>query len=143
MKQPSMEYGETIPAATEPQPMTDGTLHDEGDWQKIAAGLRKSIGGDAFQRWFGAASWGGAANGQGTVIVPGEIHQVWIETNYMPELLFAAGDATEGIHHIRVIVAELTGTSAETAGADHGSREPQVRKELPGDMLDKRAKAAG
>ena len=134
-----MENGEGFLADTEPQRTELGSIHGEGDWQKIAGILRKSIGADAFQRWFGGASWGGTENGKGTVVVPGEIHQVWIETNYLPELLFAAGEAQEGIHHINIAVAE----SAVTPGRQPVLSEPQVRKQLPGDMLDKRAKAAG
>lgn len=139
MKQPSMELGENVPAAQEPQDQAHGSIHDEGDWAKIEESLRKSIGSDAFQRWFGAASWGGASNGQGTVIVPGEIHQVWIETNYMPELLFAAGQAQEGLHKISIVVAETEATGEFPTTITL----PQVRKEMPGEMLDKRAAAAG
>jgi chromosomal replication initiator protein len=138
MKQPSMDIGESIPAAEELQEQTRGSSHDEGHWEIIAAALSKSIGGDAFQRWFGAATWGGVENGKGTIYVPGEIHQVWIETNYMLELLFAASEAHEGLHKISIIVAE---TSA--AGGIPSAAEPQVRKEMPGEMLDKRAIAAG
>lgn len=137
-----MELGESVPAAEEPQEQAYGSIHDEGAWAKIAETLRKSIGGDAFQRWFGAASWGGTSNGQGTVIVPGEIHQVWIETNYLPELLFAASQANEGLHKISILVAETVGMG-EVSIDDFSAAAPQVRKEMPGDMLDKRAAAAG
>jgi chromosomal replication initiator protein len=142
MKQPSMEFGESVPAAEEPQDQLHGSIHGEGDWGKIAEALRKSIGADAFQRWFGAASWGGASNGQGTVIVPGEIHQVWIETNYLPELLYAASQANEGLHKISIVVAEDSVTG-EASVDDYSAAAPQVRKEMPGEMLDKRAAAAG
>lgn len=141
MKQPLMDIGDRIPAAQVPHEKAQGLIHDEGDWEKITKALCKSIGGDAFQRWFGMASWGGAYNGQGTVIVPGEIHQVWIETNYLPELLFAANQGQEGLHKISVIVAETeaTGEAPKTST----TTEPQFRKEMPGEMLDKRAAAAG
>jgi chromosomal replication initiator protein len=142
MKQPSMEFGESVPVAEEPQDQAHGSIHDEGDWGKIAETLRKSIGGDAFQRWFGAATWDGASNGQGAVIVPGEIHQVWIETNYLPELLYAASQAIEGLHKINILVAENSGTG-EASIDDFSAAAPQVRKEIPGEMLDKRAAAAG
>ena len=137
-----MEFGESVPAAEEPQDQLHGSIHGEGDWGKIAEALRKSIGADAFQRWFGAASWGGASNGQGTVIVPGEIHQVWIETNYLPELLYAASQANEGLHKISIVVAEDSVTG-EASVDDYSAAAPQVRKEMPGEMLDKRAAAAG
>ncbi len=134
-----MDIGDSIPAAEEPRDTANGSIHVEGDWGKIAEALRKSIGGDAFQRWFGAASWGGATNGQGTVTVPGEIHQVWIETNYLPELLQAANLAHEGLHKVSIVIAE----GAPRGGSEAPAAEPQVRKEMPGEMLDKRAAAAG
>ena len=135
-----MELGESIPAAEEPEyAETVGSIQNNDDWEMIAANLRMSIGGDAFDRWFGAAAWGGASNGHGTIHVPGEIHQVWIETNYLPELLFAASQAHEGLHKISIVVAE-TAAAGDAAGK---APEPQVRKEMPGEMLDKRAAAAG
>ncbi|QTN33219.1 chromosomal replication initiator protein DnaA [Akkermansiaceae bacterium] len=143
MKQTPLEEEGHIPAVTQPQTAGRGAIHDGGEWETISAALRKSIGADAFQRWFGAASWGGSENGRGTVIVPGEIHQVWIETNYMPELLCAAGVAQEGIHRIGIEVAEHAEGAAENHVSEHRSSAPQVRTELPGDILDKRAKAAG
>ena len=139
MKQPSTEIGESVPSAEDPVSKTASAIHDEVAWQKIAEALRKSIGGDAFQRWFGAASWSVAAEGHGIVTVPGEIHQVWIETNYMPELLQAANLAHEGLHKISIAVAESALQDSEVAP----TAEPQIRKELPGEMLDKRAAAAG
>ena len=134
-----MDIGESVPNAEDPGSRPAGAIHDEGSWRKIAEALRKSIGGDAFQRWFGAASWSVAAEGRGIVTVPGEIHQVWVETNYMPELLQAANLAHEGLHKISIAVAESAPQDDEVAPAV----EPQVRKELPGEMLDKRAAAAG
>jgi hypothetical protein len=139
MKQPSTEIGESVPSAEDPVSKTASAIHDEVAWQKIAEALRKSIGGDAFQRWFGAASWSVAAEGHGIVTVPGEIHQVWIETNYMPELLQAANLAHEWLHKVSIAVAEQMLEGSETPVA----AEPQVRKEMPGEMLDKRAAAAG
>ena len=134
-----MKLGKNVVAVKETQDEARGSVHDEDAWKQISDMLSKSIGGDAFQRWFGAASWGGTLNGQGTVIVPGEIHQVWIETNYLPELLLAAGQAHEGLHKITIVVTEaspVNGSASEVL-------EPMLRKELPGDLLDKRATAVG
>ena len=139
MKQASTESRGYHHAESEYQSTGFEANHDGEAWEKISGSLRKSIGADAFQRWFGGASWGGSASGHGTVIVPGEIHQVWIETNYMPELLFAANEAGEGIHRVGIVVE----ATAAGSGEDCGVEAPQLRNELPGEMLDKRAKAAG
>ena len=63
------------------------------EWDDVASALRSSVGQDAFQRWFGAAEWKGVHDGVATLAVPGEIHQVWIETNYLPELQVAVLEA--------------------------------------------------
>jgi hypothetical protein len=52
-----------------------------GGWEGVCDELRSMVSHDAFQRWFRAARWLGCENGVATVAVPGEIHQVWIETN--------------------------------------------------------------
>ncbi len=134
-----MENGNSIPAAKEPNSDSSGPIHGTTEWELISAKLKKLIGTDAFQRWFGAAAWAGAENGIGAILVPGEIHQVWIETNYLPELVMAAGEACEGVHHITLSIA--------TEGAESVSPEStstvEIRKELTSEMLGKRAKAAG
>ncbi len=133
-----------------PEPLTEEIDYIEnvssddgaGEWQRISNFLRKSIGIDAFQRWFGAATWQSTSSGEGIVTVPGEIHQVWIETNYFPELMLAAGEVYEGMHHVKIMVAESSvDGSVENLLLDKSL--PEIRVELPGDMLEKRAKAAG
>jgi chromosomal replication initiator protein len=113
-----------------------------GEWKRISDLLRESIGSDAFQRWFGAAAWEVSEAGEGVVSVPGEIHQVWIETNYMPELLMAAAQVCEGMHHVRVELVEVV-RQVSDSGEPLRESLPDIRKELPGDLLEKRAKAAG
>jgi chromosomal replication initiator protein len=113
-----------------------------GEWQRISDSLRKAIGSDAFQRWFGAATWQSTTSGECVVTVPGEIHQVWIETNYFPELMLAAGEVREGMHHVKIAVADCAGDIAVDSDSTN-DKLPEIRKELPADMLEKRAKAAG
>ncbi len=139
MKQTTMEPEQTTDPAAERSTSLPNTLHPPTSWQKLSSTLRKSIGADAFQRWFGGASWTGAEDGEATLVVPGEIHQVWIETNYLPELMLAAGEAHEGLHHVKIVIA----ASEDHPASDPAQPGPQVRQELSGDLLEKRAKAAG
>lgn len=132
-----------------PKPLLENADHKEivssdggGEWQRISDSLKKSIGSDAFQRWFGAATWQGTASGEGIVTVPGEIHQVWIETNYLPELMLAAGEVREGMHHVKIMVAE-SALDCPEENIESNNSNPDIRIELPGDILEKRAKAAG
>jgi len=123
------------------QPQPSATPDVVESWIRIAMKLEKSIGKDAFQRWFGAAKWEGVADGVGTIFVPGEIHQVWIETNYLPELILAAGEFNEGMHHVKIAVAK--NAMAVGLETDPEKSEPVLRQELSSEMIDKRAKAAG
>lgn len=126
------------------KPMNHGGHHPaptHDEWSEISKLLSNSIGSDAFLRWFGSAKWSKAEDGHATVTVPGAIHQVWIETNYLPELMMAAGEIHEGLHHIRVTVAEIS-ASEESETPAH-SPTPNPRNELSADILAKRSKAAG
>ena len=77
--------GKEVPEGTEIPPtprIPEGAAH----WSQVCAALRQTVGEDSFQRWFRNAEWAGAEDGLATITVPGEIHQVWIEANYLPEL---------------------------------------------------------
>ncbi len=80
-------------------------LKESGVWAEVCGLLRAQVGEDAFQRWFRAASWAGHEDGVATVTVPGEIHQVWIETNYLPELSLAVNQVFSDVRDVRVAVA--------------------------------------
>ena len=77
---------------------------EDGDWTGVCGALRGIVGEDAFQRWFRAAEWAGEEGGIATVTVPGEIHQVWIETNYLPELTVAVNQVFSEVREVRVEV---------------------------------------
>lgn len=135
---------ESTAKQNQPEPMNNGgktPASGRDEWSEISKLLCKSIGNDAFRRWFGSANWTKAEDGQATVTVPGEIHQVWIETNYLPELLLAAGEIHEGLHHVRVTVSK----NSQEPNGDPIPETPATnpRTELSGDILGKRSKAAG
>jgi len=118
-----------------------------GDWSKVCEALKQSVGDDAFQRWFRSASWVGEQDGVGMVSVPGAIHQVWIETNFMHELGMAVNSVLGHIREVRMVLAEH-------AAPDHGDinsrpngaspKPPAARNvELDGEALARRTKASG
>jgi chromosomal replication initiator protein len=118
----------TLPEATAPA------------WLKICEALRKTVGADAFQRWFHAAAWVGHEDGVATIAVPGEIHQVWIEANYIPELVAAVGTELGPTREVKMVLAAAPPPTTATPAATHnGHRQPQ----LAGDALDKRLKSIG
>ena len=115
------------------------------DWTEISLRLSKSIGSDAFDRWFGSARLKTIEDGHATITVPGEIHQVWIETNYLPELLLAAGEVHEGLHHVSVALSEDPHLKSEEPNGQPTTPSPSQnpRTQLSGDILTKRSRAAG
>jgi chromosomal replication initiator protein len=115
------------------------TIKPNGDiWPLAEAKLRRMVSADAFQRWFGAASWRGVENGIATIEVPGEIHQVWIETNYLPELQTCLGELDDTIREVAVIVAAGVAGDAELKAP----REPATPS-LSDENLEKRQRAIG
>lgn len=115
-------------------------------WGRICAALRGIVGEDAFQRWFRSAEWVGEENAVAMISVPGEIHQVWIETNYLPELAVAVNQVLDSVREVRVVVASqllepvvLDGVQDEEEGMD----QPRGGKILEGEALERRIKATG
>jgi chromosomal replication initiator protein len=134
-------------AARDPHEANDPIPQAPGVWQEICEALRKSVGDDAFQRWFRAASWLGEQDGIGMIAVPGAIHQVWIETNFMPELGMAVNSVNGHIREIRMVVQ---GQDAAANGDHHGhdthnGHKTHTRKSptLEGEALERRIKSAG
>jgi chromosomal replication initiator protein len=117
---------------------------DGRGWDEICEALRVMVSPDAFQRWFGAARWMGVEDGAGSITVPGEIHQVWIETNYLPELTMAVSGIFEDVREVRVLVSDVPAASGETASHSlHTAARPTKAAMLEGEALDKRTKSAG
>ncbi len=66
-------------------------------WEKVKAKLSEYISADAFTRWFKNAEIVKADETPGIVGVQSDMHQIWIETNYMDELRAAFAEGA-GIH---------------------------------------------
>ena len=116
-----------------------------GDWSRVCEALRAQVGDDAFQRWFRAASWAGEEDGVGMVAVPGAIHQVWIETNFLTELGLAVNMAFPAVREVRVVLAENGSATHAHNGHHHtSSKKPSIKAvTLDGEALDRRIKACG
>jgi len=132
--------GNTIIREYEPAGIEAG----HGDiWQAASEELRRLVRDDAFQRWFGAAVWLGVENGTARIEVPGEIHQVWIEANYMPELKSCLGELDDSVRDVVLSVAsksaESTGDEASAKVAATSPRTPELGEEV----LEKRLRSVG
>jgi chromosomal replication initiator protein len=116
------------------------------EWDDVASALRGSVGQDAFQRWFGAAEWKGVHDGVATLAVPGEIHQVWIETNYLPELQVAVLEAFSDAREVEVVVNDAKVGAVAEAGDEvggHAALRGVRTPTLEGEALDRRIKVSG
>ena len=64
-------------------------------WNAVSEKLSELVGGDAFRRWFSGVTQSSLTETEFKISVPNDIHQVWIETNFMPELQNAVSEVLE------------------------------------------------
>jgi chromosomal replication initiator protein len=110
-------------------------------WEGVCDELRSLVGQDAFQRWFRSACWLDRDEAVATIGVPGEIHQVWIETNYLDELRLAVSACFPDVREVRVVIQDANAKGGRAASvAPVRSERPA---ELEGDALLKRVRSVG
>ena len=73
-------------------------------WKAVSEKLSELVSGDAFGRWFSGVSEVSLTDSEFKISVPNDIHQVWIETNFMPELQNAVSEVLDPIVKARVVV---------------------------------------
>jgi len=74
-------------------------------WSLVREKLSEYISSDAFSRWFKNAELVDPGHQDGVVAVQSDMHQIWIETNYMDELRAAFAEGA-GIHCTPKIVVK-------------------------------------
>lgn len=105
-------------------------------WEAACEVLGRLVSRDAFQRWFRSSRLLGIEGSRAVVGVPNEIHHVWIETNYMPELGAAVSEVMEGVREVKLVVVE--------SGSDGGSgAEGEVPVKIASRATASPAKAEG
>ncbi len=126
---------------------TDGFERDAAAWSEVCGHLKSGVGEDAFQRWFRAAEWAGIEDGVASVTVPGEMHQVWIETNFLPQLRMAVATVIGDVREVRVLVDGSKADARNAVANNHanGALKPHVARSvsLEGEALGRRVKASG
>ncbi|MCW1886789.1 chromosomal replication initiator protein DnaA [Luteolibacter flavescens] len=75
-------------------------------WEATCEVLGGLVSKDAYQRWFRASRLVAVDDSKAVIAVPNDIHQVWIETNYMPELATAVAETMEGVRGVRLVVED-------------------------------------
>ncbi|MFK7909043.1 MAG: chromosomal replication initiator protein DnaA [Akkermansiaceae bacterium] len=95
----SQQYDAEIKVEADQSEMTDL-------WLKISNELKKLVSNDAFERWFDRAAISDVNETEACLNVPSDIHQVWIETNYLPEVQTALAAVSNMPLKLRVAVDE-------------------------------------
>ena len=127
----------------------DQTSVEVAQWDGVCEALGRLVSKDAYQRWFRSSRLVGLEDGKAVVAVPNEIHQLWIEANYMPELASAVAETIEGTHGVKLVVedtvAETTAPAAvEAETPSEAFAEPEAVVPVGGDIsFEKRLKSAG
>jgi len=95
-------------------------------WDAVSEKLVKLVGKDAFRRWFAGVSESSLTETEFKISVPNDIHQVWIETNFMPELQNAVSEVLEPTVKAMVVVH---GEEADTE-CESGDSAPEQTAEV-------------
>ncbi|WP_367875319.1 chromosomal replication initiator protein DnaA [Luteolibacter sp. Populi] len=116
-------------------------------WEEVCEALGRLVSKDAFQRWFGSSRLVAIEDSRAVVSVPNEIHQVWIEANYMPELNSAVTESIEGVLGVKLVLEDSVPIAKESA-VDEDEADPEAvpapAGPVGGDLsFEKRLKAAG
>ena len=91
-------------------------------WASIADAIKPQVSSDTFQRWFAAIDLVRADEQEMTLRVPNTIHQLWIESNYMPLVQSAVMTVLGAPRQMKFVFAENDAASADrpaTAPAPH------------------------
>jgi chromosomal replication initiator protein len=126
---------------------TEESEAESGGWNAVCMALQPMVSHDAFLRWFRDARWLGVEDDVASIAVPGEIHQVWIETNYLPELTMAVTGVFDDVREVRVVISENAAISniQENGHANPfpTHSRPTKAAALEGEALERRTKIAG
>ena len=108
---------------------TDETL---GLWSQISGFIKDLVSGDAYCRWFESAQLVSINETEAVLAVESDMHQVWIETNYLPEVQTAFSRASELPCKVKVIVD--TDLSVDhPAGESVSSNDAEVDNDFDSD----------
>src|SRR3981189_1308885 len=99
-----------------------------GIWEEIAGNIRPHVSNDAFNRWFSEIELVQTDECMLTFQVPNTIHQLWIESNYLPLVQSATLAVLAGPREIKFRVADQDKVKALVPDQEPKSEElPPVR----------------
>jgi len=101
-----------IPSVDNKNDLTIGSVRSDLEdtldlWNTISKFIKELVSGDAYHRWFETANLVSVNETEAVLAVESDMHQVWIETNYLPEVQTAFSRATELPCKVKVVVDSL------------------------------------
>jgi chromosomal replication initiator protein len=114
-------------------------------WESIQADVRKSVGEDAYRRWFEGSEWQEGAEDIVYVMVPGEMHQVWIEANFLPQVHTSVIRHLPDARSVRIEVNEKQGAghAAQRGGQSEVRHNHVTTTHGEEAVSERRVKSAG
>jgi chromosomal replication initiator protein len=91
-------------------------------WHAIAEHISAQVSKDTYQRWFKAISMTGADENNITLVVPNNIYQLWIESNYNALLHSSIAAVLGGSRTVHFVIAAEPALAAKSHH-DGGARE--------------------
>lgn len=128
---------------TESSASQDYFSGDQTIWKAVSEHLQGLLSPDAYERWFAGAECAEISQSEVRISVPSDIHQVWIETNFMPELQAAISAVLDASVVARVMVA---GSEDLTKHGDTSDADSEYTVKMPAAdqaNIDKRLKNVG
>ncbi|BCX50271.1 chromosomal replication initiator protein DnaA [Haloferula helveola] len=125
----------------------NGSEQTAEDWLGVCERLSGLVSKDAFERWFRASRLGKVEDRTAEILLPNEIHHVWIETNYLNELTAAVREQFPDVAEVKLVVAPVKEVVAEAPPEDEAAEQddwfPAVEPSADGKDLDRNLKRAG
>jgi len=126
---------------TDKPPKKNTETENELIWNRIAEKLTELVGEDAFSRWFSKASLKELTQTTALVVLPSDMHQVWVEMNFMPELQSAVNSQLENcIVSVAIDGEDLYEESSEDASEQRKTKQEVLAQQQ---ILEKKLKTVG
>ncbi len=108
MKQADALFDDHHGSTTKPIQNGEASACEENSilWAQLSAALKDLVSGDAYTRWFSSAYLKEVNETEAVMGVVSDMHQVWIETNYLPEVQAALASVSALPLKVRVVVCE-------------------------------------
>ena len=144
MKQTRALFQNLEKSTTDPTESGGASASGENEelWLEVAGALKNLVSGDAYSRWFSSAYLKEVNETEAVLGVVSDMHQVWIETNYLPEVQSALASVSSLPRKVRVVVCEAIQdqlADAATAAADQAVRVV-ITMAYPSDQTDAQLK---